>query len=134
MNRHTNIARLKAVNNALAGLGQKFVFVGGAVVALYANRAADEIRETDDVDVLVEVYTQSGYTQMEEQLQKLGFKLDTTAKFMGRYTIDNLIIDFMPMEKGILGFSNTWYKEGFANAEPAVLDEVNFFGVLFCSC
>lgn len=34
---HENLVRIKAVHNALRGLDQEFVFVGGATVSLYAT-------------------------------------------------------------------------------------------------
>lgn len=50
MSNHTNIVRLRAVNQALSGLlGQAFVFVGGAVVSLYADRLAEEVCPTESV-------------------------------------------------------------------------------------
>ncbi len=54
MSHRTSITRIKAVNNALGDLKDRFVFVGGATVSLYADRMAEELRPTDDVDVLVE--------------------------------------------------------------------------------
>ncbi|QEC42618.1 hypothetical protein [Pseudobacter ginsenosidimutans] len=53
---HQNLVRIKAVYNALEELGNEVVFVGGATVALYADRPAIEIRPTDDVDILVELF------------------------------------------------------------------------------
>lgn len=50
-----NITRIKAVNDALEELPREVVFVGGATVALYADRPATEARPTDDVDILVEL-------------------------------------------------------------------------------
>jgi hypothetical protein len=124
MNHHTNIVNIKSVYNALRGvLDQEFIFVGGAVVSLYADRNAEEVRPTDDVDVLVEIYTRTGYSELEERLRKIGFRNDTNSRFVGRYTLDNLTVDFMPLEENILGFNNGWYKEGFKNAIEEVLDE-----------
>ena len=126
MSDHTNIIRLKAVNQALSGLlGQEFVFVGGAVVSLYADRLAEEVRPTEDVDVLVEVYTRIDYTRIEERLRQLGFKHDTSSKFVGRFIMENLIVDFMPMEEDVLGFNNRWYIDGFKSAQAVFLDERN---------
>jgi hypothetical protein len=52
---HENLVRLKAVNQVLKDLNQDYVFVGGATVSLYAiDTAADMVRPTDDVDVIVE--------------------------------------------------------------------------------
>lgn len=53
MSHHINITRIKAVNNALEKLRDKVVFVGGATVSLYADSAAEEIRPTEDIDIVV---------------------------------------------------------------------------------
>lgn len=65
MSHDVNIMRIKAVYNALGELRDEVVFVGGAVVSLYADRASEEIRETDDVDVLVEIYTHREYAALK---------------------------------------------------------------------
>jgi hypothetical protein len=54
---HENLVRIKAVHQALKGLEQDYVFVGGATVSLYATSPdlATEIRPTDDVDIVVEL-------------------------------------------------------------------------------
>jgi hypothetical protein len=78
---HLNITRIRAIANALKGLDQKFVFVGGAAVALYADPdTASEIRPTNDVDVVVEMASYGGYAQLEERLRTIGFKNDLESK------------------------------------------------------
>lgn len=54
---HENIVRIKAIANILKSLGQPYVFVGGATVSLYATKRdlAENIRPTDDVDVVIEL-------------------------------------------------------------------------------
>jgi predicted nucleotidyltransferase len=123
MNDHTNIVRIKAVYNALGELKDKVVFVGGATVALYADRKTYELRPTDDVDILVEIYTKKEYAELEELLRQKGFQNDTTAKFVGRYKLPGIIVDVMPINEDVLGFSNKWYQEGFTNATDCVIDE-----------
>jgi predicted nucleotidyltransferase len=125
MNHHANIVRIKAVNRALSGLKEEFVFVGGAVVSLYADRIAEEVRPTEDIDVLVEIYSRWDYTLLEDRLRELGFRNDTTSGFVGRFIIEKLIVDFMPLEEKILGFSNRWYAQGFNNAITIPLDDHN---------
>lgn len=99
------------------------VFVGGATVSLYADRRAIEVRATEDVDIVVEIATRYEYTQLEEQLRTMGFQNDTTAKFVGRYLLPGIIVDVMPTDEAILGFSNIWYEGGFKNAIDYVIDE-----------
>ena len=63
---HENLVRIKAVSNVLDGLGQEFVFVGGATVSLYASDPdlAVEVRPTADVDVVVELASYGGMLQL----------------------------------------------------------------------
>ncbi len=119
-----NIIRIKAVHNALGELRDKVVFVGGATVALYADRIAAEVRPTDDVDILVEVYSRWHYGEVEDHLRKMGFVNDITAAFVGRFLIKGLIVDVMPTNEDILGFSNLWYKRGFQTAIDYKIDDL----------
>lgn len=112
MSHHANITRIKAVSNALGPLKNEVVFVGGATVSLYADRRAIEVRPTDDVDIVVEIATRYEYAQLEEQLRTMGFQNDITATFVGRYLLPGIIVDVMPTDETILGFSNIWYEGG----------------------
>jgi hypothetical protein len=121
---HLNITRIRAIANALKGLDQKFVFVGGATVALYADPdTASEIRPTNDVDVVVEMASYGGYAQLEERLRTIGFKNDLESKVVCRYSIEGVIVDIMPTDPSIIGFSNRWYKEGYQYAEQISIAE-----------
>ncbi|HLP37757.1 hypothetical protein [Lacibacter sp.] len=124
--KHTiNITRIKAVSNALGNLKENVVFVGGATVSLYADRETEESRPTDDVDVLVEISSRKAYAELEEQLRSIGFSHDVNAGFVGRFLMDGLIVDVMPTDETILGFSNQWYKEGFQSAVNYSIDEMH---------
>jgi len=121
---HENLVRIKAVCKALEGLKQDFVFVGGATVFLYATNSslASEIRPTDDVDVIVELVSYKGYAELDERLRSLGFKNDTASGVICRYIIQGVIVDVMPTDPAVIGFSNRWYPEGFENAMLFTLD------------
>jgi hypothetical protein len=122
-NHSINITRIKAINNALADLRDKVVFVGGATVSLYADRIAESVRPTDDVDVLVELYSRSAYVELEDELRRIGFVNDTSSKFVGRFIIQGFIVDIMTTDEKILGFSNKWYREGFKAAIDFTIDK-----------
>lgn len=121
---HENLVRIKAVAQCLKGLEQDYVFVGGATVSLYSTNIAlaQNIRPTDDVDVVVELASYSGHAEMDEKLRKLGFVNDIESGIICRYTIKGIIVDIMPTASNILGFSNRWYPDGFRNAIPYKLD------------
>ena len=61
MSIHQNIVRIKAVNGLLGDLQNNVVYVGGSIVALYADGPTVEIRPTDDVDILLEIWTRKEY-------------------------------------------------------------------------
>src|ERR1700761_318749 len=106
---HQNIIRLKAVNQVLTQLDQQFVFVGGAVTALYTDYIDDKnVRPTDDVDVIVELATYQGYSALDEKLRAIGFKNDIVSGIICRYQIQGIIVDFMPTDPKAIGFSNIW--------------------------
>ncbi len=130
MSYQENITRIRAVYNALGDLADEVVFVGGATVSLYADRQTSEVRPTDDVDILVELYTRTEYAGVEAALRDRGFQHDQESGIMCRFTIGGITVDVMPIEESILGFSNQWYEEGYREAISHQLDEdytVNIF-------
>jgi len=130
MGHSVNIERIKSVFDALGKLAEECVFVGGATVSLYADRMAEEVRPTDDVDILVEIANLMDFTAMEEKIRGLGFQNDMQAKFIGRYRLRDIIIDLMPTDPKILGFSNKWYSEGFKKAIDYSLDKTRIIKIL----
>jgi predicted nucleotidyltransferase len=118
-----SIARIRAVYNALEELAKEVVFVGGATVSLYADRPAGESRPTDDVDILVELMHYGDYALIEEKLRSKGFVNDIASGVIGRYIVQGIIVDVMPTGENALGFTNTWYKPGYATAVTHILDE-----------
>jgi hypothetical protein len=79
MNHRTNITRIKAVSTALGDLKDKVVFVGGATVSLYAERMAEEVRPTNDVDILLELWRKWDYAALEEKLFTTFYQLFASA-------------------------------------------------------
>ena len=124
MSLHTNVVRIKAVAESLKELKDKVVFVGGATVALYAqNKNITDLRPTDDVDVIIELASYCGYSSLDETLRKIGFANDVNSGVICRYTIQGIIVDVMPTEPNVIGFSNPWYPEGYKNAIAYNLDK-----------
>lgn len=113
MNHQNNVSRIIAVAKSLGDLADRVVFVGGSTVSLYADRQTFEVRETDDVDVIVELLNYPDQVQFEEQLRSKGFSDDIDSKVRGRFKIDGIIVDVMPTIDTHMGFENRWYAEGF---------------------
>jgi predicted nucleotidyltransferase len=123
MSHADNVARIKMVYDALEEIAGEVVFVGGATVSLYADRPAGESRPTEDVDILVEVAGRKGYANIEDKLRKKGFAHDASSQIICRYIINSVVVDVMPTDENILGFSNRWYEQAFATALKFPLDD-----------
>ncbi len=92
-----NIERLDAVARALGNRLAETAFVGGAVVELYVDDpAAPSVRNTADVDCVVPVMARKGMQQCT-------------------------LVDFMPTDGDVLGFTNPWYAAGLENTVPHTL-------------
>jgi predicted nucleotidyltransferase len=123
-NKSPNLEILAVVAKGLRGLKEKVAFIGGATIDLYVTYPADAAsRPTDDVDCVVEMASRGQYYGIEEELRSLGFK-----NFLGkgpvcRWEYRGIMVDVMPTEGKILGFTNRWYPAGLANTETAVLPD-----------
>ena len=118
-----NLIRIKAVYNALEDLQNKVVFVGGAIVSLYAKSKKFEIRPTDDIDVIVEILNYKERMELEEKLRSIGFQHDIYSSIICRYKIKGIIVDIMPTDDESIGFKNKWYSAGYKNAIDHKIDQ-----------
>jgi predicted nucleotidyltransferase len=119
-NRTINIAVVAEVAEALKDIKQDMVFVGGAVVSLYADdSAADEIRPTKDIDMTLNIVNLSHWQKVQEQLAVLGFHPDPFGHSICSYKYKDIPVDIMSAEGGPLGPTNRWYKIGFNNLRKA---------------
>lgn len=116
---------LQIVASGMGDLTEKVVFVGGTVIELYStDPAASEIRATLDVDCVIEIYSRTGYAELENILRSKGFQNDTSKGApVCRWIFKNIVVDVMPDDPEILGFSNRWYTEGIKNKIPKVLPD-----------
>jgi hypothetical protein len=129
-NHHTNIVRIVAVARALVELNEEVVFIGGAVVSLYSNKPElMDLRVTDDVDIVIEIANRGKYIQLQERLRALGFQEDIESNVICRWKINGIVVDIMPNDPDIIGFTNPWYEEGYKHKiVKTVKDiEVNIF-------
>jgi predicted nucleotidyltransferase len=125
MSHHINLLRIKAIAGLLKQIKEEFVFVGGATVSLYGDENRGEARPTDDVDVVVELASYSGYAELDEKLRSVGFVNDMESGVICRYKIQGIIVDIMPTDASVIGFSNIWYVDGFKNAINIKIDDCN---------
>ena len=75
--------------------------------------------EIYDVDVIVEAASHMEFTALEAQLRRLGFQQpQEEGAPVCRWMSGNLLLDFMPTDPAILGFSNRWYRAAVEDAQP----------------
>jgi len=75
MTRRLLVERLEEAVEDLQAIDLPMVIVGGAVMPFYVNaEAATVLRETVDVDVMVEAATHAEFAALEERLRAAGFR------------------------------------------------------------
>ena len=63
------------------------------------------------------------YAAIEERLRSKEFTNDTESSVICRYRVKGIIVDVMPTGENALGFTNSWYEQGYATAMTCALDE-----------
>lgn len=118
-----NRAMFESVVRLLAPVLDELVFVGGCTTGLFiTDPAAGGIRPTKDVDAIVDVASYAKYAALSERLRTLGLVEDTTPGApLCRWRRDDFIVDVMPVNERILGFSNRWY--------PAAIETAQLFDI-----
>jgi hypothetical protein len=108
---------LEIIAEATQGLELELVYVGGATLELYLEPVPFDMRITEDIDGVVEISSLSEYYALGKKLRSIGFTEDTTPGApLCRWLYQNIVVDIMPTDAGILGFTNRWYKPGIAQA------------------
>ena len=113
-----NLQMLETAVHRLGALVDEFVFLGGCATGLLiVDPAAPPIRETIDVDVIVQVLSRAEYYALAERMRDLGFKEDTRDDApICRWTDGQVILDVMPTDPAILSFGNQWYAPAMMHA------------------
>jgi hypothetical protein len=107
-----NLEQLIAAAALLRPMLGELVFVGGAVTSLLVtDEGAGLPRTTLDVDAIAEISSYAEYAAFGERLRALGFLEDTSEDApLCRWVHSGTILDVMPLDEKILGFSNRWYR------------------------
>lgn len=117
---------LQTVAEALGDdLRERLVFVGGCTTALFITDEVtlEDVRATDDVDLIVDLTGYAEWAQMQEQLRQKGFSESQQDNVICRMRLGDLKVDFMPDDAEILGFSNRWYAKGIETAVTSALTD-----------
>jgi len=110
------IQQLELLAEKLGELCEEVVVVGGCSPALLLDiNTAPDLRPTGDVDIMVQADNYGRYFGFVKRIKEKGF-VERQGDPIGRFASGELIVDVMPTEADVLGFTNRWYKKAFANA------------------
>ncbi|MDE1466092.1 hypothetical protein [Spartinivicinus poritis] len=123
-------AMLKVVADALGDdLINEVVFVGGCTTGLLITDefTKEQVRYTDDVDLIVDVIGYPAWASLQKTLRAKGFKdpIDSEDGVICRMLLGELKVDFMPVDEKTLGFSNRWYAASVQTAQEYLLTPDN---------
>ena len=116
--------QLETAAALLGPLLDEVVFVGGATVHLWITEpGAPPTRATEDVDVVCEVASRVKYHRLGDRLRERGLQEAMGAPVICRWRSADpqLVLDVMPTDPDILGFSNPWYDEAISSAVTVTL-------------
>jgi hypothetical protein len=116
---HHNLALLIETARLLVPLLNELAFVGGSTTALLiTDEAAADVRSSYNVDVIAAITSYADYVGFSERIRQLGFTEENREGApLCRWRHKQLILDVMPLDEKVLGFSNRWYKAAMDSAE-----------------
>lgn len=117
-------AAIARLHDRLSGVSFDFAFIGGSVLSLLVNDpAADAIRVTKDVDVLVGVRTRRDFHRQERELEARGFHHDTSEGApICRWNVDGLVVDVLPVREEVLGWESRWFEAALESAASLTVE------------
>jgi hypothetical protein len=120
-----NLPQLLEAAKKLTPLLDQIVFLGGCVTGLLlTDPAAAPVRATLDVDAIIEVASYTEFGAVEQQLRELGFHQPVAEGVpICRWVSADLILDLMPTDPSILGFSNRWYRAALTYSKKVEIGE-----------
>jgi len=94
-------------------------FVGGCKTGLLITDEfiKEEVRYTDDVDLIINVVGHAQWVVFQDRLRDKGFRESMEDDVICRMRLGELKVDFMPDDEKILGFSNRWYEAALECAQ-----------------
>jgi predicted nucleotidyltransferase len=117
--------QLETAAAVLGPLLDEVVFVGGATIHIWiTDPGAPPVRATEDVDVVCEVASRAEHYRLGKKLRERGLQEAEGEPILCRWRSPEpeLVLDVMPTDPKILGFSNPWYEEAIATAKVITLD------------
>ena len=120
-NRSINLGVVAEIANALGDLNESIVFVGGAVVSVYADDdAAGEVRPTQDIDLTLKLFD-INQQDLDKQLAERGFHPDIHGHAICSYKYKDIAVDVMASVDSMRGPTNRWYAIGFDSLQEVTI-------------
>lgn len=119
----SNSELLERVVRLLEPVLDELVLVGGCVSGLMiTDKAAGGIRPTKDVDAIADVTSLPMYAALSKRLRAIGLTEDTAQGApASRWRHGDALVDIMPTDRSVLGFSNTWHAPAMASAQRVAI-------------
>ncbi len=118
----------------LGVLCEHVTFLGGAVVTLLlTDEGSRPPRPTEDVDVAIDLTSRLAFYDLEKALRKRGFE-NVIEGPICRFRHGLVVLDVMPTDPNILGFSNRWYKSAIHDAVQHTLDNEITINLITPAC
>lgn len=87
---------IKKISLALGEMNERVIFVGGATIGLYIDDpAAEDVRATKDVDIIVEIASLGELESIRQELATKGFTQSPEDNVVCRFRYDNIKVDVM---------------------------------------
>lgn len=116
-----NATQVELAAAELGPLLDDLVLVGGCAVGmLIDDPASPTVRPTVDVDVIIEVAPATEYYEFCKRMRDQGF-VESQSEVICRWKKGKLMVDVMPIDPEILGFTNSWYQKAMETAKSHVL-------------
>lgn len=124
INSRINRQIVARVAGALGELNEQAVFVGGAVVSIYADDpAADDVRPTKDVDLTLDVLSWGDLENLRLTLRSKGFIQSHDEPVMCRFLLEDIRVDVMSLTAVGWAPANRWFAPGFPYRFRTVLED-----------
>lgn len=122
----TGVEVLRGVVHDLGPFHDEMVFTGGLVLSLYFElEPSTRLRPTYDADAVVACASYTRWAALQAELMKVGILpvSEPDAPICRMRTPKGYLLDVMPLDPGVLGFGNPWFRPGFEKAIAQPLGE-----------
>ena len=102
----------------------RVAFVGGSTTGVLITDpfTRESVRFTEDIDLIVHVRGFAQWTQLRSTLHARGFCESPEDDVVCRMRLGRLVVDVMPDDESILGFTNRWYSDALRTAQMHTLE------------